>query len=62
MNTDEKLKELRMYIKDFIAFYNNSVIARNAARDQLAARLDALETTVKRIETEMDQALNRVSA
>lgn len=62
MNGDEKLEELRIHIQDFIAFYNNSVIARNTARDQLTARLDALEAAVKRIEAEMDHVLNRVSA
>ena len=62
MNTDEKLEDLRMHIQDFIAFYNNSVIARNTTRDQLAARIDALEATVRRLEAELGHVPNRISA
>jgi hypothetical protein len=56
MDTNEKIEELRMHIQDFIEFYNNSVISRNTARDQLTARLDAVETAVRRLETELGHA------
>jgi len=53
MDLDEKSESLRRYIQDFISFYNNSVLSRNTARDQIISRLDSLEAAVKRIEAQL---------
>jgi hypothetical protein len=53
MDLDEKCESLRRYIQDFISFYNNSVLARNTARDQIIARLDSLEAAIKRLEVQL---------
>lgn len=51
---DEKIETLRVELRGFIDFFNQSVAQRNASRDAIISRLDALETNVRRIATRLD--------
>lgn len=62
MTPDEKLNQLRAHLEDFITFYNNAVLARNAARDELTARVNNIEAALKRIEDRFEEVLEKASS
>jgi hypothetical protein len=51
---EERIETLRMEIRGFIDFFNSSVTQRNASRDSIVARIEALEKDVRRIKARLD--------